>query len=75
MDGAEWEQGFVNLHCDRAVRILDLPMRRNEAARSDKPCGKATPASSAGSWECPLPSVTEGWSAAAGPVPAGAGSG
>jgi hypothetical protein len=25
MDGAEWEQGFVDYHCSRAVRILDFP--------------------------------------------------
>lgn len=24
MDGAEWLQGFTDLHCDRAVRILDF---------------------------------------------------
>ena len=24
MDGAEWLQGFIDLHCDRAVRILDF---------------------------------------------------
>lgn len=24
MDGAEWLQGFINLHCDGAVRILDF---------------------------------------------------
>jgi hypothetical protein len=25
MDGAEWEQGFVDYHCPQAVRILDFP--------------------------------------------------
>jgi len=25
MDGAEWEQGFVDFHCPQAVRILDFP--------------------------------------------------
>jgi hypothetical protein len=25
MDGAEWQQGFVDYHCSRAVRILDFP--------------------------------------------------
>jgi hypothetical protein len=25
MDGAEWEQRFVDFHCPRAVRILDFP--------------------------------------------------
>lgn len=25
MDGAEWEQGFVDFHCPNAVRILDFP--------------------------------------------------
>jgi hypothetical protein len=25
MDGAEWEQGFVDYHCPAAVRILDFP--------------------------------------------------
>jgi hypothetical protein len=25
MDGAEWEQGFIDYHCPRAVRILDFP--------------------------------------------------
>jgi hypothetical protein len=24
MDGAEWEQGFVDFHCPRAIRILDF---------------------------------------------------
>jgi hypothetical protein len=24
-DGAEWEQGFVDFHCPRAIRILDFP--------------------------------------------------
>jgi hypothetical protein len=24
-DGAEWEQGFIDFHCPRAVRILDFP--------------------------------------------------
>jgi YgiT-type zinc finger domain-containing protein len=24
-DGAEWEQGFIDLHCPKAVRILDFP--------------------------------------------------
>jgi hypothetical protein len=26
MDGADWEQSFVDFHCPRAIRILDLPM-------------------------------------------------
>jgi hypothetical protein len=25
MDGAEWEQGFIDYHCPNAVRILDFP--------------------------------------------------
>lgn len=25
MDGAEWEQGFLDYHCPQAVRILDFP--------------------------------------------------
>jgi hypothetical protein len=25
MDGAEWEQGFVDFHCPGAIRILDFP--------------------------------------------------
>lgn len=25
MDGAEWEQGFVDYHCPQAVRVLDFP--------------------------------------------------
>jgi hypothetical protein len=25
MDGAEWEQGFTDYHCPKAVRILDFP--------------------------------------------------
>ena len=25
VDGAEWEQGFIDLHCPEAVRILDFP--------------------------------------------------
>jgi len=25
MDGAEWEQGFVDFHCPQAIRILDFP--------------------------------------------------
>jgi hypothetical protein len=25
MDGAEWEQGFIEHHCPKAVRILDFP--------------------------------------------------
>ena len=25
MDGAEWEQGFIDYHCPQAVRILDFP--------------------------------------------------
>jgi hypothetical protein len=25
MDGAEWEQGFTDYHCPRAIRILDFP--------------------------------------------------
>lgn len=25
MDGAEWEQGFVDYHCPTAIRILDFP--------------------------------------------------
>lgn len=25
MDGADWEQGFVDFHCPQAVRILDFP--------------------------------------------------
>lgn len=25
MDGAEWEQGFVDYHCPAAIRILDFP--------------------------------------------------
>ena len=25
MDGAEWEQGFVDFHCPQATRILDFP--------------------------------------------------
>lgn len=25
MDGADWEQGFVDYHCPQAVRILDFP--------------------------------------------------
>jgi len=25
MDGAEWEQGFVDYHCPQAIRILDFP--------------------------------------------------
>jgi hypothetical protein len=25
MDGAEWEQGFIDHHCPKAVRILDFP--------------------------------------------------
>jgi hypothetical protein len=25
MDGAEWEQGFTDYHCSRAIRILDFP--------------------------------------------------
>jgi len=25
MDGAEWEQGFVDYHCPQAMRILDFP--------------------------------------------------
>jgi hypothetical protein len=25
MDGADWEQGFVDFHCPKAVRILDFP--------------------------------------------------
>ena len=25
MDGAEWEQSFVDFHCPRAIRILDFP--------------------------------------------------
>lgn len=25
MDGAEWQQGFVDFHCPEAVRILDFP--------------------------------------------------
>jgi len=25
MDGAEWEQGFIDYHCPEAVRVLDFP--------------------------------------------------
>lgn len=25
MDGAEWEQGFIDFHCPQAIRILDFP--------------------------------------------------
>ena len=25
MDGADWEQGFIDYHCPRATRILDFP--------------------------------------------------
>lgn len=25
MDGAEWEQGFIDYHCPKAIRILDFP--------------------------------------------------
>ena len=25
MDGADWEQGFVDFHCPQAIRILDFP--------------------------------------------------
>jgi len=25
MDGAEWEQGFIDYHCEQAIRILDFP--------------------------------------------------
>ena len=37
MDGAEWEQGFVDYHCPDAVRILDFP----HAAQRVSPFGQA----------------------------------
>ena len=36
-DGAEWIQGFVDLHCPQAVRILDFAHAAQRIARADWP--------------------------------------
>lgn len=36
-DGAEWEQGFIDFHCPKAVRILDFP----HAGERVSPIGQA----------------------------------
>lgn len=49
-DGAEWEQGFIDLHRADAVRILDFPHARQRlAAISQLLWGGGTPAAAA--WE------------------------
>jgi len=46
MDGAEWEQHFVDFHCPEAVRILDFPHAAERlSAIGDTLWGQDTPAS------------------------------
>jgi hypothetical protein len=46
MDGADWEQGFVDYHCPQAVRILDFPHAAEHiSAIGEYLFGKNTPES------------------------------
>jgi hypothetical protein len=48
VDGAEWEQGFIDYHCPRATRILDFPHAAEHLNHiAENLYGEHTPASQA----------------------------